>query len=89
MHDNKNEIEDFKQFAANRLKIHQDELHTRYRDESIDKDTLEQGYEAHRKIFRQELKEKADTILAEKESPPLREEINSISLNTVKQLSTT
>ncbi|MBN9484574.1 MAG: hypothetical protein J0H46_14565 [Bacteroidetes bacterium] len=80
------EIDDFKQFASAKLNTHKNELQTRYENENIDKDTLENGYREHQTILEKELREKADALLSGEENPWLREEINTISTNMIKQL---
>lgn len=87
MNDYKEEIEAFKEFASDALKTHQGELDTRYQNEKIDKDTLEKGYEEHRRIFDSELKERADTLLSGSENPGLKEQLNEIRDRFIQQLS--
>lgn len=87
MKDYNKEIEDFRQFATDKLNVHKKELQTRYENEKIDEETLAKGYAEHRKILEIELQEKVK-LLAGSENPWLKEELNNISSNMVKQLST-
>lgn len=83
------EIEEFKFFAHSKLKTHKTELQTRYGNEQIDPETLEKGYEEHRKILEQELREKTDVVLSGEENSRLKDELNNISSDIIKQLSIT
>ena len=87
MTDYNKEISVFREFAESKLKVHEDELNTRYYDLQIDKPTMEQAYADHAKIFEQELKEKLNDLLRGTNDPSLTNELNSISKSYVEQLS--
>lgn len=63
MEEKTNSIELFKKFAQHRLNNHLAELKTRYENEKIDKETLEQTYREHKKIFEKELDEKIQSSI--------------------------
>lgn len=44
-------MQDFEQFATDRLNNHIAELNTRYENEAIDKQTLEKTYNEHKKYI--------------------------------------
>lgn len=87
MEDTTKRIEEFRQFANDKLKTHQDELHTRYENEKIDSATLEQGYEQHRNILQKELAEKIDILLSGDENPWLQAELKRLGETYIEQLS--
>ncbi|MEP7252281.1 MAG: hypothetical protein ABI683_07865 [Ginsengibacter sp.] len=51
-------LQDFEQFATDTLNNHVAELNTRYENEAIDNQTVEEAYMEHKEIFSQELEEK-------------------------------
>lgn len=70
-------LEEFKQFAQERLNIHQRELDTRYENQAIDTATLRKAYSDHQEIYRQELQEKMEDLSAGEPGEWLRTELKT------------
>ena len=75
MENNPEEVQQFEQFAQERLSNHLAELNTRYENEEPDKQELQEGYQAHREIFNKELDEKIQTLLSSESSDRLKGEL--------------
>lgn len=82
-----NEVVAFKQFAEKELKNHIAELNTRYQNEPLASKKLNQeAYEAHQKIYNQELEEKIQSLLSEKNNVVLKGELENLKREFVQKL---
>ena len=76
--ENKNQaVQQFEQFAKERLSNHLAELNTRYENEKPGKELLEQAYKEHREIFKKELSEKIRSLLSSESNSGLKEELEN------------
>lgn len=76
---NKTEVvQQFEQFAKERLSNHLAELNTRYENEKPDKEVLQQAYKEHHKIINKELDEKVQSLLSSESNSGLKEELENI-----------
>ena len=71
-------VQQFEQFAKERLGNHLAELNTRYENENPGKEVLQQAYRAHREIFSKELDAKIQSILSSESSGGLKENLAKI-----------
>ena len=71
-------VKEFEQYSEDKLKNHLAELNTRYENEKIDNEVLQQGYQAHREIFNKELDEKVQSILSSESNGGLKEDLENI-----------
>lgn len=78
MEDKAKNIQHFEEFATRRLNNHIAELNTRYQNKKIDKQTLQEAYQAHQKIFDTELDEKIKSFLSAESKSGLKEELENI-----------
>ncbi len=78
MENNTEAIQQFEQFAKERLSNHLAELNTRYENEKIDKQTLQQAYREHQKIYDKELDEKVQSLLSSESKSSLKGELENI-----------
>ena len=77
--ENKNQaVPQFEQFAEERLKNHLAELATSYENEKLDKEVLQQAYQAHREILNKELVEKIQSLLSSESHSGLKEDLEHI-----------
>ena len=77
--ENKTEsVQQFEQFAKERLSNHLAELNTRYENEKPGKEVLQQAYQAHRKIFIKELDEKIQSLLSSESNSGQKENLENI-----------
>ena len=77
--ENKTEaLQQFENFAQERLSNHLAELNTRYENEKPDKDVLQQAYREHREIFNKELDEKIKSLLSSESNSRLNGELENI-----------
>ncbi|MEO7121143.1 MAG: hypothetical protein ABIY62_08600 [Ginsengibacter sp.] len=83
MENGKNATKDFQQFAEEKLQNHIVELNTRYENEKPDKETMEQAFIAHRKIYLQELGEKLTSVLSSQKNDELKNELEDIKKTAV------
>ncbi len=85
--ENKTEaVQQFEQFAKERLSNHLAELNTHYENEKPDKKVLQQAYQAHREIFKKELDENFQSLLsAESDSGP-KEDLENIKKTYLSKL---
>lgn len=79
-------MQDFEQFATDRLNNHIAELNTRYENEAIDKQTLEKTYNEHKKIYSQELDEKIKELSSGQNDQWLHTELQNQKSSYVNQL---
>ena len=78
--ENKNHVvQQFVQFAKDRLSNHLAELNTRYENEKPGKELLQQAYKEHREIFKKELSEKIKSLLSSESNSGLKEELENKS----------
>ncbi len=70
-------MQDFEQFATDRLNNHLAELNTRYENETIDKQTLEKGYSVHKEIFSQELDKKIKDLSTGQDDQSMHTELQN------------
>ena len=76
--ENKNQaVQQFEQFAKERLNNHLAELNTRYENEKPGKELLQQAYKEHREIFKKELSEKIQSLLSSESNSELRKELEN------------
>ncbi len=76
--ENKNQaIQEFEQFAKERLSNHLAELNTRYENEKPGKELLQQAYKEHREIFKKELSEKIQSLLSSESNSGLKEDLEN------------
>ncbi|MEO6133830.1 MAG: hypothetical protein ABIP35_01680 [Ginsengibacter sp.] len=68
-------VQQFEQFAKERLSNHLAELNTRYENEKPYKEVLQQAYQAHREIFNKELDEKIQSLLSSESNSQLKGEL--------------
>jgi hypothetical protein len=54
----KKAVDQFKEYAEQKLKNHLAELHTRYENESAGSETLKKGFDDHKNIYTNELDQK-------------------------------
>jgi uncharacterized protein YciU (UPF0263 family) len=87
MENKTNAMQDFKEFASDRLKNHLDELNVRYENRKIDKNTLEKAYDNHREIFSQELDEKIIKLSSGQDNQWLQAELQNQKDSYLNQLS--
>ncbi len=73
-----NTVKEFEQYAEDKLKDHVAELNTRYENEKIDKQTLQQAYWEHQKIYDKELDEKIQFLLSAESNSWLKGELENI-----------
>ncbi|MEO5997274.1 MAG: hypothetical protein ABIN89_11060 [Chitinophagaceae bacterium] len=59
----KNEKDDLRQFAMQRLNVHNSELATRYNNAPLDKDVMREAHSTHRNLFDEELRDKINDLL--------------------------
>jgi hypothetical protein len=82
-----NELEVFQQFAEEELKNHLAELNTRYENEPLgSKELKQEAYEAHQKIYGQELSEKIQSLLSKENNGSLKEELENLKNTYVTKL---
>jgi hypothetical protein len=60
------EVEEFSAFANTRLQNHIRELETRYQGREPEPDLKREGYRAHQQIYQEELSDKMEELLTEK-----------------------
>ncbi len=77
-------IQDFEKFATDSLNNHIAELNTRYENEKIDKQTLQQAYREHREIYEKELEEKLQSLLSSESNSELKKELE-IKMKIISQ----
>ena len=76
--ENKNQaVQEFEQFAKERLSNHLAELNTRYENEKPGKELLQQAYKEHREIFKKELSEKIQSLLSSESNSGLKEDLEN------------
>ena len=76
--ENKNQaVQQFEQFAKERLSNHQAELNTRYENEKPGKESLQKAYKEHREIFKKELSEKIQSLLSSESNSELKKELEN------------
>ena len=71
-------VQQFENFAQERLSNHLAELNTRYENEKPGKEVLQQGYREHREIFNKELDEKIQSLLSSESNSQLKGELVNI-----------
>ena len=71
-------VQQFEQFAKERLSNHQAELNTRYENEKPDKEVLRQAFKEHREIFNTELDEKTQSLLSSESNREMKENLENI-----------
>ena len=77
--ENKTEaLQQFENFAQERLSNHLAELNTRYENEKPDKEVLQKAYQKHREIFNKELDEKIKSLLSSESNSRLKGELENI-----------
>jgi hypothetical protein len=82
-------VHQFEQFAVKTLSEHVGELNTRYENEKIDKQTIEQAWREHQKIYHRELDEKIQTFLSAESSSQLKGELENIKHTYLSKLKLT
>lgn len=81
MTNNKNEsVKKFEQYAESRLKENIAELNTRYENEKIDRETLDQAFEEHRKMYSQDLDGKIQHLLNDENT-----DVNKVNMDEIKK----
>jgi superoxide dismutase len=83
MENEKNATQNFQQFAEEKLQNHIAELNTRYENEKPDKETMEQAFIAHRKIYLQELCEKLKSFSLSQNHDELKDRLENIKKSFV------
>ncbi len=78
MSNKKDTVKEFEQYAEGKLKNHVAELNTRYENEKIGKQTLQQAYRQHQKIYDNELDEKIQSLLSAESNSWLKGELENI-----------
>ena len=68
----------FHQYAEDELKNHFSELNTRYQNESVDNGTKQKAFENHRRIFKEELDEKMQSLLKDDKDESLKNKLETI-----------
>ena len=77
---NKSSFEnEFEQYAESRLKENIAELNTRYENEKIDRETLDQAFEVHRKMYTQDLDGKIQHLLNGENN-----DVNKVNMDEIK-----
>ena len=77
--ENKNQaVQQFEQFAKERLSNHLAELNTRYENKKPDKEVLQQAFKEHREILNKELDEKIQTLLSSESNSGMKEDLGNI-----------
>ena len=85
--ENKTEaVQQFEQFAKERLRNHLAELNTRYENERPSKELLQQAYKEHREIFKKELDEKIQSLLSSENNSGLTENLDNIKDTSLSKL---
>jgi hypothetical protein len=85
--ENKTEsIQQFEQFAKERLRNHLAELNTRYENEKPGKELLQQAYKEHREIFTKELDERIQSLLSSENNSGLKENLENIKDTSLSKL---
>jgi vacuolar-type H+-ATPase subunit H len=85
--ENKTEsVQQFEQFAKERLGNHLAELNTRYENEKPGKEVLQQAYKGHREIFKKELDEKIQSLLSSENNSGLKENLENIKDTSLSKL---
>ncbi len=83
MENEKSATQNFQQFAEEKLQNHIAELNTRYENEKPDKETMEQAFIVHRKIYLQELDEKLTSVLSSQKNDELNNEFEDIKKTSI------
>ncbi len=76
----------FEEFAKNKLQNHLEELSVRYQNEKIDNETKQKAYQAHQKIYTDELNEKINAILADNENEDIESELQNLKTEYISKL---
>jgi len=85
MENKTNSIENFRQYAEDRLKDHIEELKTKYQNEELGSNQVrQQAYTAHQKIYSRELEEKIQAL--SKEDNEAKQKMENMKDNYVTKL---
>jgi hypothetical protein len=87
MEDKTTTMQQFEQFAKEKLNDHKAELDTRYENQEIDKETLEKANVEHTKIFNQEMDEKIKELSSGQNDQRLNNELQNQKKSFLSQLS--
>lgn len=79
-------IQQFEKFAEETQSNHVAELNTRYENEKVDKQTLQQAYREHYKIYEKELDEKVQSLLSAESNSQLKGELEKIKETYLSKL---
>lgn len=86
MENNNHAVQQFEQFAKDRLSNHLAELNTRYENEKPGKELLQKAYKEHREIFKKELEEKIQSLLSSENNSGMKENLENIKDNYLSKL---
>lgn len=70
-------VQQFDEFAEATRKNHIAELNTRYENEKVDKQTIQQAWWEHQKIYEKELDEKIQSLLSAESNSQLKGELEN------------
>ena len=85
--ENKNEAKAaFEEFAKIKLENHLEELSVRYQNKEIDKETKQQAYNAHKKMYEEELNDKIKVIHLDEKSGGLEAELQHLKTEYISKL---
>jgi hypothetical protein len=79
-------MQQFEQFATDRINNHKAELNTRYENEAIDKQTLDKAHREHKEIFSQKLDDKIKKLFLGDHDRRLQTELQNKKHNYMDQL---
>jgi hypothetical protein len=71
-------VQQFEKFAEAMLKNHVAELNTRYGNEKVDKQIIQQAWWEHQKIYDEELDEKIKSLLSAESNSQLKGELENV-----------
>lgn len=87
MENKKKNVDEFRQYAENKLKNHLAELDTRYQDRPLDSEALLQdAYKEHQAIFSGQLDEKMKELVAANNNADQLKEMESIKQSYIDKL---
>ena len=79
-------VQQFEQFAEKTLSNHVAELNTSYENKKIDKQTMQQAWWEHQKIYEKELDEKVQSFLSAESNSQLKGELENIKNTYLSKL---
>ncbi len=79
-------LQQFEAFAKEQLRNHQAELNTRYQNTELGQSTLNEAYNTHQKMYKEELDEKIKQLTASSGNEELTSELQEHKETYVSQL---